>query len=333
MPLLRKPQLLNVVEHALREAGFNILHLSEPGTHPALYQIFRGDDTWRLSVYIWNLTHGGQNRPVDEWRIQVTGVDQFQPELGGKALILGWWDDAGIFAGFDLSRHVGDIGASPSIQLREAALHQAAVNGFAPHNKGNGELAIAFRPDFLATYIENLELLHECGEILQEVEILHQIGVDPASLTDTEITEGIAEPRRYAIVSTKKALRELDFRDRVLTAYGHRCAMCGIQLRLLDGAHILPAAHPDSSDGTNNGVALCTLHHRAFDRSLVTFDPDFRIHLNKKMLEELKSVNQAKGTKRFKKALRPILALPPDKKDRPAPHFINAANEIRGWTM
>ena len=297
------------------------------------YQVIRGDQTYRLCVYIWNLTHGGRNRPVDEWRIQVTGIDRFEPEVGGKTLILGWWDDTEVFAGFDLSRHIGDFGASPSIQLREAALHQAVVNGFAPHNKGNGELAIAFRPDFLATYIQNLELLHGCGEIDQEIELLHRIGQDPDSLTDIEIIADTTEPRRYAMVSTKKALREIDFRDRVLTAYGQRCAMCGIQLRLLDGAHILPVAHPDSTDGTNNGVALCTLHHRAFDRSLVTFDPAFRIHFNEEVLEELRSIDQAGGYKKFKKALRPILSLPPDKKDRPAAHFIEAANELRGWAV
>ena len=333
MARLRKPELLNVVERALRDDGFNILHLSQPGTHPGRYQVFRGDQTYRLCVYIWNLTHGGRNRPVDEWRIQVTGIDSFQPEPGGKTLILGWWDDTSVFAGFDLSRHTGNFGASPSIQLQEAALHQAVINGFAPHNKGNGELAIAFRPDFLPTYIENLELLHGCGEVSREIELLHQIGQDPASLTDTEITEDIAEPRRYAFVSTRKALRDIDFRDRVLTAYSQRCAMCGIQLRLLDGAHILPVAHPDSTDGTDNGVALCTLHHRAFDRSLLTFDPEYRILLNEEMLEELKSIDQARGYKKFKKVLRPILALPPDKKDRPAAHFIEAANELRGWAV
>ena len=333
MARLSKTQLLNVVELALRRDGFNIMHLSQPGTHPARYQIIRGHQTYRLCIYIWNLTHGGQNRPADEWRIQVTGVRRFEPELGGKTLILGWWDDTGVFAGFDLSQHIGDFGASPSIQLREAALYQAVVAGFAPHNKGNGELAIAFRPDFLPTYIENLESLHGCGQANREIEILRQLGQDPESLNDAEIGEDIAEPRRYAVVSTRKALREIDFRDRVLTAYGQRCAMCSVQLRLLDGAHILPAAHPDSTDSTNNGVALCALHHRAFDRALVTFYPDFRVHLNGGMVEELKATDHAGGLDDFESTLRPILDLPPDKKDRPAPHFVEAANALRGWIM
>lgn len=333
MARLTKSQLLHVVENAIRESGWNFLYLTPTGEHPARYQIYRGDSGYRARVYIWNLTHGGQNRPADEWRIQVTGLDRFAPEIGGKTIILGWWDEVGVFAGFDYTRHAGELGASPSIQLREAALHKAVTRGFAPHNKGNGELAIAFRPDFLGTYVENLESLHQCGQADQEIEVLRQIGEDPDEVRDEEIEREVAGPRRYAVISAKRALREIDFRDRVLTAYGHRCAMCGVQLRLLDGAHILPAAHPDSTDGTDNGVALCALHHRAYDRAFVTFDPDYRVHVNERMAEELRAADRGGGLDKFKQALRPIMALPPDNRDRPAGPLVEAANELRGWAL
>ena len=107
--------------------------------------------------------------------------------------------------------------------------------------------------------------------------------------------------------------------------------MCGIQLRLLDAAHILPAAHPDSTDGTDNGVALCALHHRAFDRTLVTFDAQFRTHVNETALTRLQQENQTAGLAEFRRALRPILALPPARRDRPASRFVDRANELRGW--
>ena len=238
-----------------------------------------------------------------------------------------------MFAGFDFIRHRSPLGHSPSIQLREAALHQAVVDGFAPHNKGNGELAIAFRPDCLAAYAANLESLHECGQAAGEIETLSRIGRDPDAVDDVEIEEKIAEPRRYAVLSTKRALRKTGFRKRVLTAYGRSCAMCGIQLRLLDGAHILPAAHPDSTDGTDNGVALCALHHRAFDRALVTFDLNYRVHVNENMTKELNAAKYAGGLEAFRDALRPVLALPPDRRDRPARRFVETANQLRGWTL
>ena len=331
MTRLSKPQLLHVVENAIRESGWNFLHLSSQIEHPAQYQIYRDRSTHRIRIYIWNLTPGGRNRPADEWRIQVTGLRRFEPETAGKTLILGWRDTVGVFAGFDYTHHSEQLGVSSSIQLREDALHDAVADGFAPHNKGNRELAIAFRPDFLGTYIENLESLHECGQADQELDILRRIGKESENVGDPEIVQVVARKRRDAIVSTKRALREINFRDRVLTAYGHRCAMCGVQLRLLDAAHILPVACPDSTDGTDNGVALCALHHRAYDRAFVAFRPDYRIRVNRVMARELEMEGRCDGLDRFMRILRPKLILPPDKKDRPSERLVRAANRLRGW--
>ena len=333
MGRLTKGQLLSVVEMAIRESEWSFLHLPLVGNSHARYQLYRDSRSHRVCVYIWNLTPGGNNRPGDEWRIQVTGIDHFEPEPDSKTLILGWQNEWGVFAGFDFAKHQDELGASPSIQLREDALHQAVIDGFAPHNKGNDELVIAFRPDFFASYVDAIESIHECGQVASEIEMLNRIAQNPEGVGDGEVEDEIAEPRRYAVISTKRALREVGFRTRVLTAYGQSCAMCGVQLRLLDGAHILPAAHPDSTDGTDNGGGLCALHHRAFDRAFVTFDPEFRIHVNPNTVEELKETKHAGGLDVFESALRPILALPPDKWDRPAEHFVEKANELRAWAF
>lgn len=333
MALLSKPHLFHIVESAFRNCGWSFLYLPPVGQHPARYQIYNGERSHIVRAYIWNLTHGGRNRPVDEWRIQVTGVERFEPEIGGKTLILGWRDDIGVFAGFDFSHHRGDFGASPSIQIREAALNHALDHGFAVHNKGNGELSIGFRPDFLAAYIENLEALHECGEAENEIELLQQIGDERNEITDDIIEQEVAERRRYAIKTTRRAIREIDFRDRVLTAYAHRCAMCDAQLRLLDGAHILPVAHPNSTDRTDNGIALCVLHHRAFDRAFVTFGADYQILVNEQMIEELRLTNRAGGLDAFRQALRQEIAVPHSEADRPSRDSIELGNNLRGWAI
>ena len=119
MTRLTKTQLFHVFEDAVRESGWSFLYLSPWGNHPARYQVYNGERSHRIGLYIWNLTPGGQNRPEDEWRIQVTGITGFEPEIGGKTLILGWRNDIGVFAGFDLAHHSDAFGASPSIQLRE----------------------------------------------------------------------------------------------------------------------------------------------------------------------------------------------------------------------
>ncbi len=72
------------------------------------------------------------------------------------------------------------------------------------------------------------------------------------------------------------------FREAVLDAYGHACALCGYDVRLgraglgLGAAHIRwrPAGGPDH---ITNGLALCALHHRAFDRGGISLDHDYRI--------------------------------------------------------
>ena len=333
MARLPKPQLFAAVERAIIEGGWRYLRLPSAGEHPARYSIYRDEQRIVVRVYIWNLTPGGRNRPLDEWRIQATGVNEFRREGSGKTLILGWEDAREVFVGFDLRKHQGPIGYSPSIQLREAALDDAVENGLAIHNKGNQELAVAFRPDLLATYIANIEALHDCGEIDTEVEMLQQLGNSQERVADVHVNEVIAEPRRHAVLATKRALRDSDFRKRVLVAYGHSCAMCGIQLRLLDAAHILPVAHDDSTDGTDNGVALCALHHRAYDGEFVTFDARFRTHIKDAVARLLEEEGHDGGMPAFRQALRPNLALPPNRRDHPARRFIDQANELRGWSF
>jgi putative restriction endonuclease len=69
--------------------------------------------------------------------------------------------------------------------------------------------------------------------------------------------------------------RDPAFRQRVLTAYEFRCAVCGFDVRLgtvsiaLDAAHIRwhQAGGPDAEA---NGLALCVLHHKTFDLGAFT---------------------------------------------------------------
>lgn len=335
MAKLSKPALFQQVEQAIRLSGWWFLTLPISASYYRQYQVYTDAQSFPIIVYIWNVTHGGGSaRATNEYRIQVTGggLSQFIPEQGGKTLILGWWDEVGVFVGFDYTRHSGPLGFSPSLQVSLQALEDAHHNGFATYTKGTGETAITFRPDFFGHYMEHLESLHKCGESPQTSIILQRIGENPNTVQDEDI-ESVPQERHYAVVTTRRVLREVGFRDRVLTAYGHRCAMCGIQLELLDAAHILPAAHPQSTDETNNGVSLCTLHHRAFDRGFVTFDERYRTYINEEKAVEFQESGLDGGLVRFKKDLKPLLLLPPDSRDRPRRDFIEETNRLRGWSI
>ena len=47
--------------------------------------------------------------------------------------------------------------------------------------------------------------------------------------------------------------------------------MCGIQLGLIDAAHIIPHSNEKGTDDLDNGISLCPLHHRAYDRAFDLF--------------------------------------------------------------
>ena len=340
MARLTKKQLLQVVENSIRVSGWNFLHLPSASMHPARYRIYKNEIGFFVKIYIWNISHGGgAARAADEYRIQVTGIEnandqqEFIPDTVGKTVILGWWDEAGVFAGFDFAKHSGPLGKSPSIQINEETLRSAHASGFAPHNKGNGELAIALRPDFIGSYIENLEELHKCGASPRAAHVLDEIADDPENVEDSEIIRDVPPERRYAVFSTKKALRDIGFRNRVLTAYGNKCALCGLQLKLLDAAHILPVFHADSTDETSNGVSLCTLHHRAYDRGFVTFDERYGTHVNEEMVKDFRKTSHDGGIDDFRRIIKPLIILPPDRRDRPNPDFVKATNQMRGWNL
>lgn len=332
MPKLSKKLLLEEFEDAVRLSGWSLLYRSK-GTHPAYYTIWRDDQRYRVKVYIWNISFGGRVSLPNEYRVQVTGVDEFMPEDNTRTLVLGYWDDVGVFAGWDVRQHVGPLGASVSLQINEGALQKALLTGFAPYIKGNGETAIGLRPDFMGTYIQHLEALHDSGKVPKEFAVLSHLSEEPDDVDEAEIESEVAAKRKRALISTWKNLRANDFSRRVLTAYGHRCAMCGVQLKLIEGAHILPVGEPGSTDATANGVALCVLHHKAYDRGLVAFDKTFKTYINEPMVKSLRDADRIAGLPKFRSAIRPIISTPPAKGDRPRPSFVDKANSLRGWKI
>lgn len=75
------------------------------------------------------------------------------------------------------------------------------------------------------------------------------------------------------------------FRDAVLTSYGQRCALTGLaEPVVLNASHIIPHAHDHKrSADPHNGLCLNALHDRAFDRGLISFDPDLRLLLSPRL--------------------------------------------------
>lgn len=325
-----KYDLLEKIVQAINDSGWNVLYTRNIDEHPFYLQIYRESESYKVRIYIWHLTHGGgRARPKNEYRIQITGVDHFEVSTDERTLILGWWKEAEVFAGFDVRKHLGRLGFSPSIQIREEFLREAYTNGFSPCDKGNKEIAIAFRPDFFVEYVRNLESLHDFGQAPEDLTILEQVAQNP-EINDEDIQiRDVA--RKATVVSVSRKLRDVSFRKRVLTAYAFKCAVCGIQLKLVEAAHIIPVSYENSTDETRNGLALCALHHKAYDQALIAVVEDYSVILNRNQTDEFKKLELDAGLAKFVKGLRPIILLPPAINDRPHIEYIKIANSVRGW--
>ncbi len=322
--------LIKKVEQAIIDDGWHVLHLPPKTGSPRRIQVYKGEESYRLRIYIWNMTHRGGETEPHELRIQITGIDRFEPEIGGKALILGWWDEIGVLAAFDFRKYAGRLGASPSIQIREEFLRRAYQDGFAPCDKGNKEIAIAVRPDFFVEYVRHSESLHGFGDSDTDFEILDTVSRDPDAIHDEDLAK-VSQPRQVTVTSIRRYIRDNSFRNRVLTAYAFRCAACGILLEHGEAVHIIPASDDRSTDETSNGVALCVLHHVAFDRALIRLTEDYSVTVNDSAMQRLRDIRRNGGMDRFIRALRPLIILPPAVSDRPNTNCIRIGNEVRGW--
>lgn len=101
------------------------------------------------------------------------------------------------------------------------------------------------------------------------------------------VAEG-AEPRRVYVTSTVRArLHQRSFRERVIEAYRQTCAFCRLRHReLLDAAHIIPDSEARGEPVISNGLALCKIHHAAFDNFMLGVTPDYVIQVREDVLEE-----------------------------------------------
>ncbi|HQU17047.1 MAG TPA: HNH endonuclease [Gammaproteobacteria bacterium] len=93
--------------------------------------------------------------------------------------------------------------------------------------------------------------------------------------------------RAYITATVRQRVHQRAFRERVLDAYRDQCALCRLRHEeLLDAAHIIPDGEPDGEPIVPNGLALCKLHHAAFDRQFLGIRPDYVVEVRRDILEE-----------------------------------------------
>ncbi len=102
----------------------------------------------------------------------------------------------------------------------------------------------------------------------------------------------------FVINPNLKRKRDPYFRNKILQAYEYQCAVCGFNVRVGNSLVALEAAHikwyqAGGPDTEKNGVALCALHHKLFDRGAFSLTEEMKIEVS----------DRAYGTQGFKEWL------------------------------
>lgn len=127
------------------------------------------------------------------------------------------------------------------------------------------------------------------------------VGDDPPGLTFTLACEDVdalvpgiapsvadAARRKYVTRTAIVRLHQAGFRKRVLSAYRDQCTICHLKhTSLLDAAHITPDSNEDGEPLVTNGLSMCKIHHAAFDSNILGITPDYRVEIQRSVLEEV----------------------------------------------
>lgn len=198
----------------------------------------------------------GQNRPV-------------QQQAPAVSLLLGASTN-GVVVASDAQRHIGR-NERWTVTFRETLLQEAVQTGWAtttrPVQPADVETIYAFHPALLPAYVEMV------SEGVDVATPLIEAAVAGSGLNQDPDDDAAADRARQA---TTRLVRDAAFSRDVREAYDHRCALCGLGLGLVVGAHVFPASAPGSQDEVWNGICLCQNHHTAFDRHLIHIDPNSR---------------------------------------------------------
>jgi putative restriction endonuclease len=123
--------------------------------------------------------------------------------------------------------------------------------------------------------------------------------------------------RAYATGEARYRLHQQRFKLDVMRAYRHRCAICTLREReLVQAAHIVPDSEQEGVAAVVNGLALCAIHHLAFDRNLLGIDPAGVVHIAGRLLREIDGPMLRTGLQGFHGGL---IAMPRRPQDRPDP--------------
>ena len=129
-----------------------------------------------------------------------------------------------------------------------------------------------FRKAIADQFLEDSKLVSEIIQILLYKNFSYSIHEDILQAVGIESPLQVFQ---WQMPDSKQRKRDSKFRENILKVYKYKCAVCGFDAQLdakpiaLEAAHIKWHMH-DGPDIVDNGLALCSLHHKLFDRGAFT---------------------------------------------------------------
>lgn len=128
-------------------------------------------------------------------------------------------------------------------------------------------------------------------DLLWEEPDQQQFVLDVAGVASGLVSQGSRveeQLRRYIMRETRQRLHQPVFRATVIRAYARRCAVCAFgHVELLDAAHIIPDSEESGIPSVQNGLALCKIHHAAYDKDIVGITPELVVEIRNDVLHEI----------------------------------------------
>ena len=151
----------------------------------------------------------------------------------------------------------------------------------------------------------------------------HQFVVDLDVVRDLAVPASPLEGqlRRYVMRETRQRLHQPVFRASVLRAYETRCAVCSLRhSELLDAAHIVPDRDEGGIAAVRNGMAMCKIHHAAYDSLILGVRPDLVVEIRADLLAEIDGPMLQHGLKG--RHGQQLMVLPRGRVEQPDPHLL-----------
>jgi len=311
---------------SLKSYSEDVVYIS--GNNPYLFNINRKP----TYICIKNIHSSGIGRTnPDECRIQIGRTKEFlsAKNSGLHVFFFGYYLKYNVFTAwnpFQLTKRINEKSVV-SVYSRFSTQKKASDDGISVYEDEKHQKIISFKPEYLGLYLENFKIIHQSDEVVLKGLIKKS---DDADSTESNRGITVEVDRKKFTITHKRFKRDGLFKKIIYDSYSHRCAICGIQLELIEAAHIIPHSHDQGNDDPRNGVCLCSLHHKAYDSGLIYFDENYNLKLNQEKVDYLEKTKKDGGIQKFIKMQYEKLLLPESYLHRPSSEYIKIANKIRG---